>query len=1283
MLALFFATQVAVAIKIVVPDQYQDQIEAIKEAERQQRESELQGVSEANDGEGTMAIESSTKAPEVDADEFLVQSVVEATDTATEFEGTLAAGEGLVSGQVVNKETGEPVSGVAIIIEGTDVATVTDGAGRYSLGPATAGLYTISFIKSGYIEANVTEYTVAGGEVSVFPFAMPPRPAEMSDEVYELQDFTVTAEEAINQTVALLDLRQNSIASINALSAEDFSKFAAGDVAEAVSKISGASLSDGKYVVVRGLNDRYNTVLINGVRLPSPDPDRKAIALDIFPTSLIESILARKTYTTDMPGESSGGSIDLITKSVPEEFFAKLSFSVGGQLTSSDTDTFLLDPEQVSLTDWLKGNDPRGFGVSAQGSILLNNYPNAVGSQTFPLFTPISKDLSALSDRSYSLSFGTSEVVTDWLTVGGIFGAKVSEKSRSKYKEINSVKFEQGQAVVDKLALRTDRQGVLEGEQEYASSFLVGLGAKLFERHELNYNFIYTDTLTSTATQADYRQYVRDAGSVNNTPVQDGFNNFTDVELASEEKSLTVHQFSGEHRVDAFDLDNWKFSWYFTDARTEQSEPDQRFIKEYYTDLDGFSSNPDFAPVSRFQRDTEQASQMYGFGMEQSFELTSDITLNLAIGYDSENSEREFEQLETVRDANEQFAGSPTFFAMPFPDGAGTGVDPYYAEDFFGIDLFLDALYSNQIDVVLPGQIASATTAKNNSITARDSAQANVNTIQSQLDVLIPIFGADDPIFVAPLLADLAVAEASLSTAESSLFTADAALAAANGDLAQAISERDSYDFAAAALFTQIASMPSLATDPTAFPSYNFLGDDGYILDTPLGFAMYGTRTAETAPRFDTVPFLTSAVGENKVSSFYMSGDLEFRELTVAEKVRVAGGFRRESTQLSYNARPDRTGTNQPSTGSSAASGFAPGVVQASEIDQTDYAYYLSMIVDINKYAKLSFSRSTTIAKPTFREIAPFPVLNLTDNSVEIGNGGRTVLNTEAVDPVYLVPDEFAGLDIADVINEDVRIEFFTPLDGLISFGYFRKQIKNPIERVFATSLNGNVDVNTFINNNEEADMDGWEFELQQNLGFLDEYTQWFPLPMSWLTIGGNYTKINAEVERSSMEKANLTQTRFGGQLLDPQIFQTGALSKRQLYDQPEFVANAFVTLDIEPTRTKITLSNNWLGKQLDRAGGISDNQKGSADFLFDEFSSLSLVVEQELTDHISLKFSVKNLNNPDRILYEDPSFLRALADQSIYDGIGGSPYSNNGTPAFRERVSVEPTYSISISGTF
>ncbi|MGJ8651936.1 MAG: TonB-dependent receptor domain-containing protein [Opitutaceae bacterium] len=337
LLYLAIAT-VAQAIKIEIPKQYEAQLESLRAEEAALVQERLaRGVESERTSKTTatsMVIEgvvNESQAAESREDgaaqHFLLESVEEATTTAEAFTGELPADHGLVSGQVVDKETGAPVVGAAIILEGTDMGTITDAQGRYSIGPAPAGMYTLSFIKSGYIEANVTEFAVKADEVSVFPFAMPPRPAEMSDEVYELQDFTVTAEEA-NDLMMKLDIRMNSDAILNVMSSEDFSKYAASDVGDAIKRISGVTVQGGQFAVIRGLDERYSSTTFNGAPVPSPDPDRQSVPLDLFSSDIVSNLTISKTFEANLPGNSAGGSIGIWTNVFPEEFTVKLSAKV-------------------------------------------------------------------------------------------------------------------------------------------------------------------------------------------------------------------------------------------------------------------------------------------------------------------------------------------------------------------------------------------------------------------------------------------------------------------------------------------------------------------------------------------------------------------------------------------------------------------------------------------------------------------------------------------------------------------------------------------------------------------------------------------------------------------------------------------------------------------------------------------------------------------------------------------------------------------------------------------
>ena len=122
-----------------------------------------------------------------------------------------------------------------------------------------------------------------------------------------------------------------------------------------MTKVTGASVVGGKYVLIRGLGERYSNTTLNGAEVPSADPDKRAVQMDIFPSNAIESVVTAKTFTADRPGGFSGGSVDIITKTFPDAFTAQLGIGTSYNTQASLKDEFLSYPG--GKTDWLGMDD--------------------------------------------------------------------------------------------------------------------------------------------------------------------------------------------------------------------------------------------------------------------------------------------------------------------------------------------------------------------------------------------------------------------------------------------------------------------------------------------------------------------------------------------------------------------------------------------------------------------------------------------------------------------------------------------------------------------------------------------------------------------------------------------------------------------------------------------------------------------------------------------------------------------------------------------------------------
>ena len=228
---------------------------------------------------------------------------------------------GTVAGRVVSSEGGAGVGNARVFVSGTPLDVRTDAEGRFSI-ELPPGNYSISVIAAEFDSRTFDGVAVAAGETLT-------REIEITPAGVELPEFVVLEPFVEGSLASLVEERRDSAAVADFLGAEQISRSGDSDAAGALKRVTGLSLVDGKYVYVRGLGERYSSVLLNGAQIPSPDPTRRVVPLDLFPTDVIESVVVQKTYTGEMPGEFGGGTINLRTRNAPDGFFAKLGVTAG------------------------------------------------------------------------------------------------------------------------------------------------------------------------------------------------------------------------------------------------------------------------------------------------------------------------------------------------------------------------------------------------------------------------------------------------------------------------------------------------------------------------------------------------------------------------------------------------------------------------------------------------------------------------------------------------------------------------------------------------------------------------------------------------------------------------------------------------------------------------------------------------------------------------------------------------------------------------------------------
>ena len=269
---------------------------------------------------------------------------------------------GKIYGKVIDVQTGEPLIGVTLMIKGTVMGTRSDVDGKYTIKNVPPGTYEVAVSSIGYGGTVITEVIVSGDEPTSLDVLLVP-------EAVQIEGIKVTAKAMQNSEASMLAKRSNSATVSDAISAEDISRSGSGNAAEAMSKITGASVIGGKYIYIRGLGDRYANTNLNGSPLPSPDLDKQGVPMDLIPSSLLDNIVIEKTFTPDKAGDFAGGSADLATKDYPTE--RTLTLTLGSSYNSITTGNTGFLTQDGSSSNWL-GYDNGSLDVPAY----IENHPD-------------------------------------------------------------------------------------------------------------------------------------------------------------------------------------------------------------------------------------------------------------------------------------------------------------------------------------------------------------------------------------------------------------------------------------------------------------------------------------------------------------------------------------------------------------------------------------------------------------------------------------------------------------------------------------------------------------------------------------------------------------------------------------------------------------------------------------------------------------------------------------------------------------------------------------------
>jgi TonB-dependent receptor len=264
---------------------------------------------------------------------------------------------GTITGVLTDKNaTNKALSNATVVIKGTNIYTNTDGEGKYSLS-VSAGDYIVEFSLPGY-ETTEVIVTVKEGETTIIN-------EMLVAASYNLKEVVVKSTRNREKETALLLEQKNAVSIKQSIGAQEMARKGVSDVEEGLTKVTGITKVDGRGLFVRGLEDRYNNLLINDLAVPSNNPFKKIIPLDIFPTDIVSVIDTYKTFNTNLFGDFAGGTFNIAT-SKGSKSQTKINFGVGFT-SNNNLRKFLTSKDATSVGDY--------FGFSGTE----RNFPTVLG----------------------------------------------------------------------------------------------------------------------------------------------------------------------------------------------------------------------------------------------------------------------------------------------------------------------------------------------------------------------------------------------------------------------------------------------------------------------------------------------------------------------------------------------------------------------------------------------------------------------------------------------------------------------------------------------------------------------------------------------------------------------------------------------------------------------------------------------------------------------------------------------------------------------------------------
>ncbi len=462
---------------------------------------------------------------------------------------------GQVEGKITDSKSGNKLSGVTVEVDGIKTTVTTNTDGRFVLTLAPGKKYSIKLSSIGYQSKIVDDVEVSANQTTPVDIVL--------EQTAKTEQGVVVRSSARKETAAaLIAYQKNTSVVAQVVSAEAIKRSPDKNTSEVLKRVPGTSIQEGKYLIVRGLADRYNQAMLNGILLGSTEPDRKTFSFDIFPSSIIDNIIINKAFVPELPGEWAGGLVQVNTKDIPSKSFMTIQLGTGFNTNTLGKDFYTY---KGSSLDFIGFDNRRTLSDDFPTK---SNFNSLSDNEKLTLGKTIAADNWSVDKKSGSLNAS--------LQVSGGFNAKVFGKKVGTVLAVNYNRSNNHNRFKNSFFTVTENNDNIKlaspdfvyNTEKYAQDVLWGALAnfaiQLNSDNKISIKNLFNVNATDYTSLRNGQEYLT------------GTDNIRARELAFKSNTFYNSQVSGEHNIKIIKS---KLNWFGSFNILDQYIPQQRRLE--------------------------------------------------------------------------------------------------------------------------------------------------------------------------------------------------------------------------------------------------------------------------------------------------------------------------------------------------------------------------------------------------------------------------------------------------------------------------------------------------------------------------------------------------------------------------------------------------------------------------------------------------------------------------------------------------------------------------------